>query len=164
MRTTMLPAWCRTSSRSARHQAQRRALLRDGAAPTGPIREGGKGARPVAIETLEVAGVALGPARGRRNWTAKDAAVDFYDAKAAVEAVLEALHIESELHAARVCALVPPARGGRGALRATCGLARSVSCTRAPPSGSTLPRAIFLFQLEVEALQRGASSCRRPFR
>jgi len=36
----------------------------------------------------------VGCSRRVTSWTAKDAKVDFYDARAAVEAVLSALHIE----------------------------------------------------------------------
>jgi phenylalanyl-tRNA synthetase beta chain len=94
MRTTLYASLVPNVVRSVRHQATGMRVYEWGRSYR-PDPEGGKGARPVAIETQEVAGALWGLRDGSRTWTNKDAVVDFYDAKAAVEAVLSALHIEA---------------------------------------------------------------------
>ncbi|MFO0596141.1 MAG: phenylalanine--tRNA ligase subunit beta [Myxococcaceae bacterium] len=93
MRTTLFASLVPNVVRSARHQATG-VRFYELARTYRPHTGGGEGMKPVAHETLELGGVLWGVRDGARSWTAKDAAVDFYDARAAVEAVLAALHIE----------------------------------------------------------------------
>jgi phenylalanyl-tRNA synthetase beta chain len=61
-----------------------------------PNLAGGEGRNPAAIETLELAGVLWGARDFGRTWTQPEAGsrLDFFDAKAAVETALKALHID----------------------------------------------------------------------
>ncbi len=153
MRTTLYASLVPNVVRSMRHQAQGLKLYEWGRSYR-PDAEGGKGARPVAVETLEVAGVLWGLRDGARTWTAKDAVVDFYDAKAAVEAVLSALHIEatwvtfeSPWYHPRASAQVV----ANGTVLGTVGELH-------PRAARALdaPAGVYLFQLEVEKLVAAA--------
>jgi phenylalanyl-tRNA synthetase beta chain len=153
MRTTMYASLVPNVARSARHQAAGVRFYEWGRTYR-PDPEGGKGSRPVAIETLEVAGTLWGLRQGRRSWTAKDAAVDFYDAKAAVEAVLAALHIE-----ATFVPLDSPHYHPRASAEVRSGDVRLGSVGELHPRAALrldAPAGVFLFQLEVEALMRVA--------
>ena len=152
MRTTLYASLVPNVVHSMRHQATGvrfyewgRSYLADAA--------GGVGAKPVAFEQLQVAGVLWGMRDGERRWTAKDTATDFYDAKGVVETVLQALHIggvqfqpltgSSWYHpraAARVVSSRGTALGTIGELH--------------PRAAKKLdaPAGIFLFQLDVAAL------------
>ncbi len=151
MRTTLLPSLVANVVRSARHQAQGVRFYEVARSYRPNPEGGGKEHKPAALERLEVAGVLWGLRDNGRSWTAKDATADFFDAKAAVEAVLSALHIDNVTWEP----LDSPWYHPRAAA--------SVSC-----DGKTLgtvgelhPRAqkrldagagVFLFQLDVEAL------------
>lgn len=89
MRTTLFASLVPNIARSVRHQATGVRFYELGRSYR-PHAGGREGSKPVAQETLELAGALYG---GSRSWTgSKDA--DFYDARAAVESVLSALHIE----------------------------------------------------------------------
>ncbi|HVG59191.1 MAG TPA: phenylalanine--tRNA ligase subunit beta [Hyalangium sp.] len=92
MRTSLLPGLLENLSRSVRHQVERVAIYETGRAYFRDP-EGGQGRRPATREVPRVGGLVWG-LRSGRNWTQKDARMDFYDAKGAVEAVLHALHVD----------------------------------------------------------------------
>ncbi len=93
MRTTLFASLVPNVARSARHQAQG-VRFYELARTYRPHEEGGVKGKPVASEVLELAGALWGLRDGARSWTGAAAVADFYDAKAAVAAVLESLHIE----------------------------------------------------------------------
>jgi phenylalanyl-tRNA synthetase beta chain len=155
MRTTLLPSLLKNVIHSQRHQAQG-VKFYEWARSYHPDPQGGVGLRPVARESLEVAGVLWGLRDGQRAWTAKEAGSDFYDAKGAVEAVLSALHIEGARfepavdgawYHPRACATV---RVGELVLGTLGELHPQVQRALDAPAG------VFLFQLEVGALVRAA--------
>lgn len=92
MRTSLLPGLVENLLRSMRHQVETVAIYETGRVYFRDS-EGGQGTRPPAREVHRVGGLVWG-LRAGRTWTAKEARLDFYDAKAAVEAVLSALHVE----------------------------------------------------------------------
>jgi phenylalanyl-tRNA synthetase beta chain len=149
MRTTLYASLVPNVVRSVRHQASG-VRFYEWAKTYRPDPRGGEGARPVAQETLEVAGVLWGLRDGARSWTSKDASVDFYDAKAAVEAVLSVLHIEAQWVAVESPWYHPRASAqvtASGTVLGTLGELhpRAARALDAPPG-------VYLFQLEVEKL------------
>jgi phenylalanyl-tRNA synthetase beta chain len=92
MRTSLLPGLLENLSRSVRHQVERVAIYETGRAYFRDP-QGGQGRRPATREVHRVGGLVWG-LRSGRSWTQKDARMDFYDAKGAVEAVLHALHVD----------------------------------------------------------------------
>ncbi|HEX4803354.1 MAG TPA: phenylalanine--tRNA ligase subunit beta, partial [Myxococcaceae bacterium] len=90
MRTTLYSGLLQNLSLSLRHQAQTVRLYELGRI----YREGHADdvRQPVASEQLRLAGILWGRRDGRA-WTAKDAAMDFFDAKGAVETVLDSIGI-----------------------------------------------------------------------
>ena len=91
MRTTLYAGLLQNVARNLRHGLASLRLYEWGSAYVGD-KGGGIGDRPVAHESLRVSGVLCG-LREARTWTAKDAPMDFYDAKGAVEAMLAALNV-----------------------------------------------------------------------
>jgi len=149
MRTTLYASLVPNVVRSVRHQASGLRIYEWGRSYK-PDPDGGKGARPVANETLEVAGALWGLRDRARTWTNKDATVDFYDAKAAVEAVLSALHIDASWAAFDSPWYHPRASAtvsAGGVVLGTVGELhpRAARALEAPPG-------VFLFQLEVKRL------------
>ncbi len=92
MRTSLLPGLLENLSRSVRHQVEKVAVYELGRAYFRDP-EGGQGQRPAAREVSRLAGLVWG-LRAGRSWTQKEARMDFFDAKGALEAVLQALHVE----------------------------------------------------------------------
>ena len=92
MRTTLLPSLVQTVARSARHQASGMRAYEIAKTYRMATESGGVHAA-AADERLCVGGVLWGQRDGKRTWTQKETAVDFYDAKAAVESMLDALGI-----------------------------------------------------------------------
>jgi phenylalanyl-tRNA synthetase beta chain len=153
MRTTMYASLVPNVVRSARHQALGVRFYEWGRTYVADA-EGGKGARPVAVETLQVAGALWGLRSGNRTWTQKDTAVDFYDAKAAVEAVLASLHIVGTY-----APIESPHYHPRAAAEVRCGDVRLGSVGELHPRAARkldAPSGVYLFQLEVEALMKVA--------
>jgi len=112
--------------------------------------EGGKKRRPVAREPLHAAGVLWGLREGR-TWTSKDAAVDFYDAKGAVEAVLEALSIRGAAFEPREGVPYHP----RASAAVMLGGAEVGTLGELHPKSAKalgVPQALYLFELDVDAL------------
>jgi len=154
MRTTLYAGLVPNVVRSARHQATG-VRFYEWARTYRPKPGGGKNHVPVADERLEVAGVLWGVRDGAKNWTSKDAPVDFYDARAAVEAVTSALHIdgvtfepiESPWYHPRAAAAVKKGKAILGTLGEL-----------HPRAQKKLdaPAGIFLFQLDVQALLEAA--------
>lgn len=93
MRTTLFASLVPNVIRSSRHQATG-VKFYELARTYRPHAGGGTDGKPVAQEVLELGGALFGVRDGTRSWTGKDVAVDFYDARAAVDSVLAALHIE----------------------------------------------------------------------
>lgn len=154
MRTTLLPSLVANVQRASRHQAAG-VRFYELARTYRPNPEGGRGTVPVAIETYELAGAIWGARDGATSWTDKDAAADFYDAKAAVEAVLHGLRIrgatyeplESAWYHPRASALVRV----RDVVIGTVGELH-------PRAAKALdaPGGVYLFQLDVRALAEAA--------
>ena len=154
MRTTVYPSLVANVARAVRHQAQG-VRFYELARTYRADPEGGKGARPLARETLEVAGALWGQRDGARTWTGKGEVSDFYDAKGAVESVLSSLGIdgvvwepvENDLYHPRAAALLKLGKvtlGSAGELHPRA--ARALSA----------PAGIFLFQLDVAELTKAA--------
>ncbi len=95
MRTSLIPSLLQNLSHNARQQVPSVRLYELGRIYL-PDPEGGQNGRPVSRELLRLGGVLWGR-RENRTWTAKDAAVDFFDAKGAVEAVLAALNLKGQV-------------------------------------------------------------------
>lgn len=154
MRTTLYASLVPNVVRSARHQAAG-VRFYEWARTYRPRPNGGQNGVPVAVEKLEVAGVLWGLRDGAKSWTAKDAAADFYDARAAVEAICAALQIdgvafeplESPWYHPRAAATV---RKGQAVL-GTLGELHPRAQKRLDAPGG-----VFLFQLDVEALVAAA--------
>ncbi len=151
MRTTLLPSLVQNVTRSARHQAQGVGFYEIARSYRPDPEGGGPAHRPVAIERLEVAGVLWGLRDEARSWTAKDAAVDFYDAKAAVEAVLSALHLEGVTWEPLVCAWYHP-RAAAVVMRAGKRLGTLGQLHPRAQKSLDAPDGIFLFQLDLDEL------------
>jgi phenylalanyl-tRNA synthetase beta chain len=155
MRTTLFASLVANVGRSARHQAAG-VRFYELARTYGARAGGGQGTTPIATERLELGGVLWGVRDGATSWTSKDARCDFYDAKAAVEAVLRALHIEGASFAPVECALYHP----RAAATVSLGEKVLGSVGELHPRAQKAldaPLGVFLFQLEVEALVAAAA-------
>ncbi|MBF5040796.1 phenylalanine--tRNA ligase subunit beta [Aggregicoccus sp. 17bor-14] len=159
MRTTLLGGLLENLSRSVRHQVERVALyemgrvyFRDAA--------GGQGQRPASHEVHRVAGLVWG-LRAGRTWTQKDARMDFYDAKGAVEALLQALRIaEGGEGGVRFVPVEMPAYHPRACA--------TVLLPDASPAGLVgelhprvtkalgLPEGVFAFELDTAPLYKAA--------
>ena len=154
MRTTIFPSLVANVVRAVRHQAEG-ARFYELARTYRKDPDGGQATRPVALERLEAAGVLWGLRDGARTWTAKDARVDFYDARGAVDAMLAALHVsdvtweplESPWYHPRAAAKLLR----HGVELGTVGELHPRAAKRldAPPG-------VFLFQLDVAALEAAA--------
>lgn len=151
MRTTLFASLVPNVARSVRHQATGVRFYELGRSYR-PHAGGGEGSKPVAQETLELAGALWG---GSRSWTgAKEA--DFYDARAAVESVLAVLHIDgvrfetfdSPWYHPRASAVVK--RGD--VLLGTVGELHPRAMKRLDAPGG-----VYVFQLEVAKLLENAS-------
>jgi phenylalanyl-tRNA synthetase beta chain len=154
MRTSLLPGLLENLSRNVRHQVERVALYETGRAYFRDP-EGGQGQHPAAREVPRVAGLVWGMRSGR-TWTQKDARVDFYDAKGAVEAVLHALHVAG----ARFVPAEAPAWHPRA-----CAQVLLADGTSAGHVGELhprvtkaleLPQGVFAFELDTEPLYAAA--------
>jgi phenylalanyl-tRNA synthetase beta chain len=89
MRTSMFAGLLQNVSRNLRHQVSSGRLYEFGRTYL-PRDASGEGDGSVCHESQKVAGVLWG-SRSARSWTQKEAPVDFFDAKGAVEGLLEAL-------------------------------------------------------------------------
>lgn len=150
MRTTLFASLVPNVARSARHQAGG-VRFYEIARSYVPNEKGGEGSTPVAKETLQVAGALWGLRHGDRTWTEKDANVDFYDARGAVEAVLAALNIEGAVFEA----LDSPWYHPRASASVRVGKKVIGTLGELHPRAQKkldAPTGVFLFQLEVEAL------------
>ncbi|MDP1828442.1 MAG: phenylalanine--tRNA ligase subunit beta [Archangium sp.] len=150
MRTTLFASLVPNVARSARFQAQG-VRFYELARSYRPHADGGLNGKPVASEVLELAGALWGIRDGARSWTGASAVVDFYDARAAVDAVLDSLHITG----VRYEPLESPWYHPRAA--ATVKLGERVLGTVGelhPRAQKRLdaPAGVFLFQLDAAAL------------
>ena len=112
MRTSLVPSLLRNAAHNRRQRRRRRPPVRDRARlpPPGSRRRTRRRPR----EALEIAGVLARPPEPGRAGPAPATPLDFYDAKAAVEAVLEALGVEGARFERARRRVAPPARlGGR---------------------------------------------------
>jgi phenylalanyl-tRNA synthetase beta chain len=114
--------------------------------------EGGEGLRPVAKEPVRVAGLLWGR-RLPRSWTSGEGRNDFYDAKGAVETVLLALG--AAMPVARLERLAPyhPRACATFALRGE-KLGTVGELHPRVARGLGLPKGVYLFELDFEALAR----------
>ncbi len=150
MRTTLFGGLLENLSRSIRHQVDSVRLYEVGRSYHQDAR-GGQGQHPPASERRTVAGVLWG-LRAGRGWTSKDARMDFYDAKSAVEATLAALHVEG----ARFEVAELPAYHPRASARVVSAGGRELgSVGQLHPRAARsldLPGDVFLFALDLAAL------------
>lgn len=150
MRTTLFASLVPNVARSARHQAQG-VRFYELARSYRPHEGGGVKGKPVANEVLELAGALWGNREGARSWTGGTAQVDFYDARAAVDAVLESLHITG----ARYEPLESPWYHPRAAATVKVGDRVVGTVGELHPRAQRrldAPTGVFLFQLEAAAL------------
>jgi phenylalanyl-tRNA synthetase beta chain len=155
MRTTLFASLVPAVARSARHQASGVRFYEWGRSYVGRA-DGGQGHTPVAQETLQLAGALWGLRDGQRSWTGKDAAVDLYDVKAVVEAVLSAVHIDD----VRYEPLESPWYHPRASAAVKVGERLLGTFGELHPRAQKrldAPGGVFLFQLDVEALLSAAS-------
>ncbi len=164
MRTTLYPGLLQNLSHSLRHQAETVRLYE-----LGRIYLEGQAedvTKPVASERLRLSGVLWGR-RDARAWTAKDASMDFFDAKGAVEAVLRLLSIRgAKFEAIESAALHPRAAGAvKSATGDVLGTLGELHPRVVKRLG--LPASVFVFDLDAEklyALAKPVSGYRSPGR
>ncbi len=112
--------------------------------------EGGEGLRPVAKEPLRLGGVLHGR-RLPRSWTSGTEANDFYDAKGAVQSLLSALGAPAlTAQPIRRAPYHPRASAVLSVGRTVVGTVGELHPEVA--KALDLPRGVFLFELDVEAL------------
>jgi phenylalanyl-tRNA synthetase beta chain len=154
MRTSLFGGLLENLSRSIRHQVEAVRLYEAGRTYHRDA-QGAQGMRPPASERRTVAGLVWGLRQGR-TWTEKDARADFYDAKAAVEAVLSALHVEG----ARFEHADFPALHPRASARVVGPSGGELGCVGQlhPRAARALdvPADAFLFSLDLDALYAAA--------
>ncbi len=155
MRTTLCAGLLQNVSDNLRHQIPSIRLYELGRVYL-PDPEGGVGLRPVTREPLLLAGALAGLREGRA-WTATDksAAMDFFEAKGAVEVVLSAIGAQR----ARFVPLEGPRYHPRAAATVMLGDRLVGSLGEVHPRVAKkldIPAGVFLFELEVEALAAAA--------
>ena len=155
MRTTLFPSLVQNVVRATRHQATG-VRFYELARSYRPDPAGGVKLVPVAKETLEVAGVLWGLRAQARTWTEGDAAADFYDAKAAIEAVLRALNISGVTWAPTTS---PSFHPRAAAMVVRQGVTLGTLGELHPRAAKKLeaPQGVFLFQLDFDALVAAAA-------
>lgn len=157
MRLTLYAGLLTNVSHNLRHQQESLRLYELGRIYSGNP-EGGRQGRPVAHERLTLSGVLTGKRHGR-TWAAKDEPMDFYDAKGAVEAVLAALEIRGATFEPFESAPYHPRATARlvkgGQVLGTLGELHPKVAKRLD-----LPPAIYLFELDAEALFAAAELVR----
>ena len=153
MRTTLYAGLLQNLSLSLRHQAQTVRLYELGRI----YREGQADdvRQPVASEQLRLAGILWGRRDGRA-WTAKDAAMDFFDAKGALEAVLHSIGLsDAKFEAGESPSLHPRAAArvlsAKGELWGTVGELHPAVSKRLG-----IPASVFVFDLDAEKLYAAA--------
>ena len=153
MRTTLYAGLLQNLSLSLRHQAQTVRLYEIGRI----YREGQADdvRQPVASEQLRLSGILWGRRDGRA-WTGKDAAMDFFDAKGAVETVLDSIGIrEARFESGESPSLHPRASARvlspRGELWGTVGELHPMVSRRLG-----VPASVFVFDLDAEKLYAAA--------
>jgi phenylalanyl-tRNA synthetase beta chain len=153
MRQSLYAGLLQNVSHNLRHQQETVRLYEIGRTYVGDPR-GGRQAKPVARETLTLSGVLCGKRHGR-TWTAKDEPLDFFDAKGAVEAVLAGLSVEGATFEPVDSAPYHPRASARvllgGEVLGTVGELHPKVAKRLD-----LPQAVFLFELDLEALYQAA--------
>ncbi|HSP78131.1 MAG TPA: phenylalanine--tRNA ligase subunit beta, partial [Myxococcaceae bacterium] len=154
MRTSLLPGLLENLSRSVRHQVESVALYALGRAYFREP-EGGQGQRPAAREVSRLAGLVWG-LRGGRTWTQKDARLDFYDAKGALEALLHALHVEGVRFVAAEAPAYHPRACARVELADGTVLGYLGELHPRVSKGLELPRDVFVFELDTTPLYAAA--------
>jgi len=154
MRTSLVPSLLRNA---ARNRAQRVEDLRlyEIARVYHPRAPGEAGDEPSA-EGLRVAG-AMGGRRAPLGWAAGGEAVDFYDAKAAVEALLEALGVAGARWEAPGAGWLHPRHSARLAAADGSALGSVGEIHPRVAQAFELPRGILAFELSCDALARAGS-------
>jgi phenylalanyl-tRNA synthetase beta chain len=154
MRTTLSAGLMQNLALSLRHQAESVRLYELGkvyfpGSPNPAERE------PVAKEELRLGGVLWGRREGR-TWTAKEASVDFFDAKGAVESVLEGLSIRgAQFESSERPSLHPRATA---VVRSSEGTEIGVLGELHPRVAKKLavPPGVYLFELDAQQLYSSA--------
>ncbi len=154
MRTSLLPGLLENLSRSVRHQVERVAIYETGRAYFQDP-EGGRGQHPAAREVPRVAGLVWGLRHGR-TWTEKEARMDFFDAKGAVEAVLHALHVEGVRFATAEAPAYHPRATARVSLADGTALGLVGEIHPRVTKALGLPEGVFAFELDTAPLYAAA--------
>jgi len=154
MRTSLVPSLLRNA---ARNRAQRVEDLRlyEIARVYHPRTPGGAGDEPSA-EGLRLAGVLAGR-RAPLSWSAGAEELDFYDAKGAVEALLEALGLAGVRWSAPGAAWLHPRHSARLAAADGSALGAVGEIHPRVAQAFELPRGVLAFELSCEALLRAGS-------
>ena len=155
MRTTLLGGLVENLSRSVRHQVERVAIYEKGRVYF-PDAAGGQGQRPATHEVQRVAGLVWGLRTGR-SWTQKDARMDFYDAKGAVEAVLQALRITGVRYVALEAAAYHPRACAAVVLADGAPVGRVGELHPRVTKALGLPEGVYAFELDTEPLYAAAA-------
>jgi phenylalanyl-tRNA synthetase beta chain len=150
MRTTLYAGLLQNLAQNLRHQAETVRLYELGriylpGSPTADRLE------PVAAEELRLSGILSGRRDGR-TWTAKEATMDFFDAKGAVEGVLSALSIRgAKFESVEVRSLHPRASA---VLRSSSGSEIGTLGELHPKIAKRLgvPPGVYLFELDAQKL------------
>jgi phenylalanyl-tRNA synthetase beta chain len=154
MRTSLLPGLLENLSRSVRHQVETVAVYELGRAYFRDP-EGGQGQRPASREVSRLAGLVWG-LRGGRSWTQKEARMDFFDAKGALEAVLHALHVEGVRFVAAEAPAYHPRACARMELADGTVLGHVGELHPRVIKALDLPRDVFAFEVDTEPLYAAA--------
>ncbi len=149
MRTSMFAGLLQNLSRNVRHQAETVLLYEIGRTYLPETAAGPR--QPVAREALKISGIAWGRRDGRA-WTHKEAALDFYDVKGALQAVLGALSVEGVEFIPTESRLLHPRAAA--ALRHRSGQLLGFLGELHPRVAKKLqaPAGTFLFELEAQPL------------
>jgi len=154
MRTSLLPGLLENLSRSVRHQVEKVAVYELGRAYFRDP-EGGQGQKPAAREVPRLAGLVWG-LRGGRSWTQKEARMDFFDAKGALEAVLQALHVEGVRFVAAEAPAYHPRACARVELADGTVLGHVGELHPRVIKALDLPRDVFAFEVDTAPLYAAA--------
>ncbi len=154
MRTSLLPGLLENLSRSVRHQVDRVAIYETGRAYFQDP-EGGRGQRPATREVPRVAGLVWGLRQGR-TWTAKDARMDFFDAKGAVESVLHALRVEGVRFTQAEAPAYHPRATAQVSLADGTALGFVGEVHPRVTKALGLPEGVFVFELDTDPLYAAA--------
>jgi len=155
LRTSLFPGLLQNINRAKRHQAESAALFEVGRSYF-PRPRSTSHREPPALERHEVAGVLWGLRSRKRTWTSAAESYDFFDAKGAVESLLEALKVEGARFEPLEVACFHP-RAGASVWIGDMHIGSLGEIHPRVAKRMDVPLNVFLFQLELEKLRLSAS-------